>query len=84
MARKLVYFQVFAGGMIEADNRGEYGELNFPTSEYKTPDQVSKTNNLTILSANVQSIKDITHEIAPSFLCLQEVWGQNTTKDYSI
>ena len=86
-----MYFQVPAGGMIDADNRGEYGELNFPTSEYKTPDQVSKTNNLTILSANVQSmnnkfqtIRDITHEIAPSFLCLQEVWGQNTTKDYSI
>ena len=46
---------------------------------------------LSIMSVNVQSknnkfqeIRDVTHRIMPSVLCLQEVWGHNTTKDYSI
>ena len=60
-------------------------------SNYITPNELSRTNNLTILSGNVRSInnkfqeiRDLTHNICPSVLCLQEIWGVNKITDYSI
>ena len=31
-----------------------------------------------------QKIKVIAHDLTPSFLCIQETWGKNSTADYSI
>ena len=60
-------------------------------TDYLLINDVRKTENLTILSANVQSmnnkfqeIRDITHRLSPSILCLQETWGKNDSTDYSI
>ena len=77
--------------MEDVECMGDQGQLHFPNSEYLLPGDIRKTNNVTIMSANVQSmnnkfqeIRDITHEVSPTLLCLQEVWGRNDTKDYSI
>ena len=77
--------------MMDADDVGDTGKLNFPLSSYKLPNEIGKTNQLSIMSVNVQSmnnkfqeIRDIVHSISPTVLCLQEVWGRNSTKDYSI
>ena len=60
-------------------------------SKYITPNDLKPTDQLTILSGNVRSInnkfqeiRDLTHKINPSILCLQEIWGVNSITDYSI
>ena len=66
--------------------------LNSPIeSKYKLLKDVRKSENFTVLFANVQSmnnkfqeIRDITHSVSPSVLCLQETWGKNSATDYSI
>ena len=72
---------------------GNLGDkLNSPIeSKYKLLKDVRKSENFTVLSANVQSmnnkfqeIRDITHSVSPSVLCLQETWGKNSATDYSI
>ena len=40
--------------------------------------------NVQSMNNKFQEISDITHRIMPSNLCLQEIWGRSTTKDYSI
>ena len=63
---------------------------SFTESKYITPYDLTKSD-MTILSGNVRSInnkfqeiRDLTHNICPSVLCLQEIWGVNKITDYSI
>ena len=58
---------------------------------YITPSDIVKDNRISIIYINVQSmnnkfqyLRDIVHQIESTFLCLQETWGRNATKDYSI
>ena len=85
-----------AGGGDEEQGHGqEYKDntdiASFTESRYITPYNLTKSDNMTILSGNVRSInnkfqdiRDITHKIMPSILCLQEIWGVNPSTDYSI
>ena len=77
------------GQVQEYNNDQEIASLT--ESNYITPNELSRTNNLTILSGNVRSInnkfqeiRDLTHTTSPSVLCLQEIWGVNKITDYSI
>ena len=77
--------------MNDEDNEVRDTDLIFHDSKYVTPSDVKRNNDFTIMSVNVQSmnnkfqqIRDVTHEIDPSILCLQETWGKNDVKDYSI
>ena len=84
-------------GMNDEDtgNGQEYNDnvniTSFTESKYLIPDNLPRADNMTILSGNVRSInnkfqdiRDITHKIMPSVLCLQEIWGVNASTDYSI
>ena len=60
------------------------GKLNFQ-------DDVIKDDKFKIMSANVQglnnkfqNIRDLVHDLEPSFLCPQETWGKKDIKDNSI
>ena len=66
-------------------------QINFSNSMYITPSDIVKDNKISIMSINVQSmnskfqyLRDIVHQVEPTFLCLQETWGRNATKDYTI
>ena len=53
--------------------------------------EVERTNDFKILSLNARSInnkfqgiRDLTHTVDPTVLCIQETWNTNPTTDYSI
>ena len=52
-------------------------QINFSNSMYITPSDIVKDNKISIMSINVQSmnskfqyLRDIVHQVEPTFLCL--------------
>jgi exonuclease III len=79
------------------DSLGHDAEQEDPLAKYNsktellTEFQFRNNGNMTILSLNAQSInnkfqrlRDFTHRIDASVLCIQETWNTNNTTDYSV